>query len=121
MDLLSTDINLPDEEVVRIYGKRWDIEVFFKMAKQYLKLEKGVQTRDFDSQIAYTSIVMIRYMFLAYEQRRSQDERIIGGQFQASCDEAGDLLFMEALNPVWFRLLTGCAALGISQSKSSKA
>ena len=34
--LLTTDINLPDEEVVRIYGKRWDIEVFFRTAKQFL-------------------------------------------------------------------------------------
>ena len=34
--LLSTDLTLSDEEVVRIYGKRWDIEVFFKMTKSYL-------------------------------------------------------------------------------------
>jgi len=27
--ILSTDITLSDEEIVRIYGKRWDIEVFF--------------------------------------------------------------------------------------------
>ena len=36
--ILSTDIRLKDENIVRIYGKRWDIEVFFKMAKQHLKL-----------------------------------------------------------------------------------
>jgi hypothetical protein len=34
--LLSTDTALSDADVVRIYGKRWDIEVFFKMAKQHL-------------------------------------------------------------------------------------
>ena len=39
--LLSTDTGLADEDIVRIYGKRWDIEVFFKMAKQHLKLAKG--------------------------------------------------------------------------------
>ena len=32
--LLSTDLDLPGEEIVRLYGKRWDIEVFFKMCKQ---------------------------------------------------------------------------------------
>ena len=37
-DRLSTDLTLSDEEVVRIYGKRWDIEVFFKMTKSYLCL-----------------------------------------------------------------------------------
>jgi hypothetical protein len=30
--LLSTDTVIEDEEIVRIYGKRWDIEVFFKSA-----------------------------------------------------------------------------------------
>ena len=62
--ILSTDIALSDEEIVRIYGKRWDIEVFFKMEKQYLDLVKGVQIRDFDGLIAYTTIAMMRYTFL---------------------------------------------------------
>ena len=35
--LLSTDTDLADAEVVRIYGKRWDIEVLFKMAKQHFE------------------------------------------------------------------------------------
>jgi len=36
--LLSTDITIADEEIIRLYGKRWDIEVFFKMCKQHLKM-----------------------------------------------------------------------------------
>ena len=36
--ILSTDTTLAEEEIVRLYGKRWDIEVFFKMCKQHLKL-----------------------------------------------------------------------------------
>ena len=68
--LLSTDINLPDEDIVRIYGKRWDIEVFFKMAKQHLKLAKEIKCRDYDALIAHTTIVFMRYMFLAYRCRR---------------------------------------------------
>jgi hypothetical protein len=98
--ILTTDINLPDEEVVRIYGKRWDIEVFFKMCKQHLGLEKGVQTRDFDSQIAHTSIVMIRFMFLALEQRRQDDPRTFGSMFRACCEEMRDLDFMAALKRI---------------------
>ena len=43
--LMSTDLELANEEIVRIYGKRWDIEVFFKMAKQHLKLAKEIQCR----------------------------------------------------------------------------
>jgi hypothetical protein len=29
LSVLSTDISITDEEVIRIYGKRWDVEVFF--------------------------------------------------------------------------------------------
>ena len=35
--LLCTDTALADEEIIRLYGKRWDIEVFFKMCKQHLR------------------------------------------------------------------------------------
>jgi len=67
--LLSTDNALPDADIVRIYGKRWDIEVFFKMAKQHLKLAKEIQCRDYDALIAHTSIVCMRYMFVASQCR----------------------------------------------------
>ncbi len=65
-------------DIVRIYGKRWDIEVFFKMAKQYLKLAKEIQCRDFDTLIANTYIVFMRYMFLAYQCRIETDHRTFG-------------------------------------------
>ena len=40
--LISTDVNLDENEIIRIYGKRWDIEVFFKVCKSYLKLKQRV-------------------------------------------------------------------------------
>ena len=61
--LLCTNINLLEEDVVRIYGKRWDIEVFFRTAKQFLELENGSQARDFDTLIAHSTIVCLRYHF----------------------------------------------------------
>ena len=64
--LLSTDLELSPEEIVQTYGKRWDIEVFFKMAKHYLKLEKEMQMRDYDGLVSHTTIVMIRYLFLSF-------------------------------------------------------
>ncbi len=95
--LLCTDLSLPDEEVVRIYGKRWDIEVFFKMAKHYLKLDSEIQVRNFDSILAHSTIVMIRYIFLAVEQRFASDDRTIGGLFLATSEEIRDISFTEAL------------------------
>jgi DDE superfamily endonuclease len=100
--LLSTDISLADDEIVRIYGKRWDIEVFFKMAKQTLKLASEIQCRDFDALIAHTSFVFMRYMFLSYQCRMETDERSLGDLFYACCDEIKDISFMEAL----YRILT---------------
>ena len=34
--ILSTDCTLTEQEIVRIYGMRWDIEVFFKTTKSLL-------------------------------------------------------------------------------------
>lgn len=98
--LLSTDVELADADVVRIYGKRWDIEVFFRTIKQHLDLEKGCQARDFDVLIAHTTIVMARYMFLALEQRRHDDPRTLGLLFHACCNEMRDLEYVEALQRI---------------------
>lgn len=95
--LLSTDTALPDADIVRIYGKRWDIEVFFKMAKQHLKLAKETQCRDYDALVAHTSIVFMRYMFLAYQCRIETDHKTFGDHFYCCCDEVNDISFIEAL------------------------
>lgn len=55
--LLNTGIHLADEDAIRIYGKRCDIEVFFKMSRQYLKFAKEIQCRDFDALIGHATIV----------------------------------------------------------------
>jgi hypothetical protein len=43
MFLMKTDdtARLRDEEIVRIYGIRWQIETFFKVTKSYLQLGVG--------------------------------------------------------------------------------
>ncbi|MFW6344429.1 MAG: transposase, partial [Sediminispirochaetaceae bacterium] len=110
--LLSTNTSLPETEVVRIYGKRWDIEVFFRTIKQHLGLEKECQARDFDALIAYTTIVMTRYLFLALEQRRHADPRTLGLLFHACCEEMRDLDYLEAL-----RRIVVLAAANLKENK----
>ena len=68
--LVSTDVNLSEEEIIQTYGKRWNIEVFFKMCKSYLKLGKESRTMSYDAMTAHVSIVFARYMLLSLEQRR---------------------------------------------------
>lgn len=98
--LLSTDVTLADTDIVRIYGKRWDIEVFFKMSKQYLHLEKGVQLRSFDGLVAHATIAMMRYLFLSYRQRCDTDDRTLGDLFRSACNEAKDISLLEALQRI---------------------
>jgi hypothetical protein len=98
--ILSTDITLSDEEIVRIYGKRWDIEVFFKTIKQFLNLNKEIELRSYDGMIAHISIVMLRYIFLSVEQRKSVDDKTLGGLFLEMIEEMKDITIFEALNRI---------------------
>ncbi|HFD31212.1 MAG TPA: IS4 family transposase [Gammaproteobacteria bacterium] len=95
--IVSTKVDLADEEIVRIYGKRWDIEVFFKMMKHHLNLERETQLRDYDGIIGHTTIAMVRYIFLAFEQRCHDDPKTIGGLFFACSEEIRDISLLEAL------------------------
>lgn len=73
--LISTDVNLDENEIIRIYGKRWDIEVFFKVCKSYLNLSRECNSLSYDALTAHTAIVFTRYMMLSLECRESKDER----------------------------------------------
>lgn len=95
--IMSTKVDLVAAEIVRIYGKRWDIEVFFKMMKHHLNLEREAQLRDYDGIVGHTTIAMARYIFLAVEQRCHDDQRTIGGLFFACCEEIKDLSLIDAL------------------------
>jgi len=95
--LLTTDIDLSDEEVVRIYSKRWDIEVFFKISKSYLKLAKEFQGRSYDQLVGHTTIVFMRYIMLMLEVREQSDSRTIGNLFFLYCEEVKDISFSEAI------------------------
>lgn len=95
--ILATDIMLSEIEIVRIYGKRWDIEVYFKMMKQFLNLNKEVELRSFDGMLAHITIVMLRYIFLTVEQRNCTDDKTFGGVFLETIEEMKDITIFEAL------------------------
>lgn len=97
LTILSTDVKISDEEILRIYGMRWNIEVFFKMCKSHLALAKEFQGRSYDMLISHTTIVFLRYMMLSVEHRNSNDLRTIGGLFYNICDEVKDINLNEAL------------------------
>jgi len=94
--LLSTDTTLTAEEVIQLYGRRWDIEVFFKMAKSFLKLAKEIQSRSFDALTAQATLVCCRYIMLELAKRENADPRTLGTLFHAVCDEMRQIAFQEA-------------------------
>lgn len=98
LPLLSTDITLTDDEVIRLYGRRWQIETFFKQCKSQLKLAKEFQGRSYDMMVAHTTIVFSRYLLLAWQQRTETDPNTLGELFMVMCDEARDMDYNTALS-----------------------
>lgn len=101
---ISTDFTLDDSEIIRIYGKRWSIEVFFKVCKSYLALAQEFQGRSYDQMVAQTTLVFTRYLMLAMNQRDAIDEKTIGELFHCCIDEIADIKFLDALKLI-FQLL----------------
>ena len=98
--LLTTNNDLEFEEAYRIYSIRWTIEVFFKEAKNYLRLGKS-QSQDFDAQIADTTIVMIQYNILSLAKRFLEYESL-GELFKQAGIETLELTIVEK---IWGYLL----------------
>ena len=94
--LISTDMSMSAEEIIALYGKRWDIETFFKFIKSYLQLAKEFQTRSYDAMVAHTAIVLTRYTLLSLENRENKDDRTIGVLFYLACKELEDISFAHA-------------------------
>lgn len=106
--LVSTDVSITEEEIIALYGKRWDIEVFFKTCKSVLRLTRECHSMNYDAICAHTAIVFLRYMFLAVELRKEQDLRTAGPLFCLICDEIADVTFadsFEKLQQIWENLL----------------
>lgn len=95
--LLSTDTEMDENEIIRQYGRRWNIEVMFKCSKQYLNFGKDFQAPSFEAQNAQIAIAFARYMLIAIEQRESEDYRSCGELFMLFCQELQDITFIKAL------------------------
>jgi len=94
--IISTDTALSEEEIIAQYGKRWDIEPFFKVCKSALRLTKEFQVRSFDAIVAHAAIVLTRYIFLALESRENKDGRSIGEIGLCLYEELEDISFQLA-------------------------
>ncbi len=107
--LLSTDVGLSEDEIIRIYGKRWDIEVFFKVCKSMLRLTDECRSLSYDAMTAQMAIVFARYMMLAVEARTREDDRTLGDLCFLFSEELKDITLAIAMNIMMniFRNLVG--------------
>ena len=94
---ICTNPDLSEEEIIRIYGKRWQIEVFFKTCKTYLHLISECHSLSYDALTAHVAIVFARYMMIAMEQRQNEDFRSLGEIFFYFTDELADITFAQSL------------------------
>lgn len=60
---ICTNPDLSEEEIIRIYGKRWQIEVFFKACKSFLQLISECHSLSYDALTAHVAIVFTRYLW----------------------------------------------------------
>ena len=76
--LICTDMPLSENEIIRIYGKHWDIEVFFKTCKGFLHLGSEYHGLSYDAITAHVAFVFTRYMLMSVAKRNDEDERTLG-------------------------------------------
>ena len=113
--IVSTDTELSEKEIIRVYGKRWDIEVFFKACKSYLKLVKEYRGISYDAMNAHVAIVFSRYMMLSVAQRET---RTIGHEL-CFCllDEMEDITFSRSMCIIMDALMDAVMEFHITEAQ----
>jgi len=76
--IFTTNTALPIESILTSYNKRWSIEVFFKMSKQYLGL-RAYQNRNLKAIESSVRLSLISYNLLTHafiEKERAQGKKL---------------------------------------------
>jgi ribosomal protein S17 len=76
--IFTTNTALPIESILKAYSKRWSIEVFFKMSKQYLGL-KAYQSVNLPAIESSVRLSLLSYNLLTHvfiEEKRAQGKRL---------------------------------------------
>ena len=95
--IICTDMGLSEQDIIRIYGHRWDIEVFFKTCKSSLLLGNEYHGLSYDGLTAHVAMVFTRYMLLAVSKRDNEDDRTLGELFYLMVSEVADITYHESM------------------------
>ena len=91
----TSNTKLDFDTAFQIYAMRWTVEVFFKEAKQHLRMGK-CEARDFDAQIAHLTLCMLTYNLLSI-LKRFESYETLGGIFRGLRTESAQLTLYERI------------------------
>ncbi len=97
---LGTETDMEIAYILDYHSRRWAIKVYFRDCKQLLELGKG-QSETFDALIAWTSIVVFRYLLLVYILSKRYSVGPIGPLFRYLAKEQLEMALIPVL---WERL-----------------
>jgi len=97
----TTDLSLSPRQVISLYSRRWNIEVFFKTVKTYLGFASDCQSRSFDAIVCSVAVVFTRHMVLTWMNFGMPEPKTIGQMFFLLFEEMCECTLPEALEIVF--------------------
>ena len=85
--------------------------MFFKTCKSYLNLINECHSLTYDALTAHVAIVFTRYLMIAMEQRRNEDDRTLGEIFYFFTDELRDITFGESFQIIITAMIDSVCAI----------
>ena len=82
-----------------------------KTCKSYLQLVTECHSLSYDALTAHVAIVFTRYLMIAMEQRRSEDDRTLGEIFFFFTDELTDITFGESFQIIITAMIDSVCAI----------
>ena len=79
--IVSTDLDINDEEIIEIYKRRWDIEQGYKELRQHFGFGQE-ENRIYEALIARITLSFFTYNIVSYINRISNEPKTIGGLFK---------------------------------------
>ena len=79
--IVSTNLELNDEEIIEIYKRRWDIEQGYKELREHFGFGKE-ENRIYEALIARITLSFFTYNIVSYINRISNEPKTIGGLFK---------------------------------------
>lgn len=108
---LSAQIRLSLKRRLSVFMEKGGIAVFFKTCKSYLQLVSECHSQSFDALMTHIAIVFTRYLMIAMEQRRCEDDRTLGEIFFVFTGELADITFGESFQIIMTALIESVCAI----------